>query len=395
MANQHDRNAFKAGLFIVISFCLIIALILGIKGIGRFVIPSQDRIVRFALSDDIGGLSPGDDVRIGGAKVGVVRGVDIDTGDQSSGPAVKRQPGILIEFTMPQQFVVRQNAEINVQSTVTGVSVLNFASLGEGDQILQSDVLIGQPGGLSSLLASAGKIGPEVLGVIKDVRGTTLPKVNTTVDSTTTLIRHVDSKVDPITQKGGDALDQVSSLFGDTKSDFRATIANLNAVTASVKDKLPAILDQTHGALTKVNTAIERTNDALLDIKSVAANTRDITASAREIIMGNRGKIETMITSLRDTGENLKNATAEIRRSPWRLLYHPSPGEMANLNLYDSARQFADGADKLSDAATSLRDAIQSKSDDPQKLQSLLQKLDDSFSHFTEVENQLWSQVKQ
>jgi ABC-type transporter Mla subunit MlaD len=395
MANQHDRNAFKAGLFIVISIFLIIALILGIKGIGRFVVPSQDRIVRFALSDDIGGLSPGDDVRIGGAKVGVVRGVDIDAGGDSAGPTGKQQPGILIEFMMPERYVVRQNAEVNVQSTVTGVSVLNFASLGDGPPIPQSDVLIGQPGGLSSLLASAGKIGPEVLGVIKDVRGTTLPKVNNAVDSSNTLIRHVDSKVDPITQKGGNVLDQISSLFGDTKSDIRGTIANLNKVTASVRDKLPGILDQTHGALTKVNTAIERTNDALLDIKSVAANTRDITASARGIIMGNRGKIETMITSLRDTGENLKNATAEIQRSPWRLLYHPSPSEMANLNLYDSARQFADGADKLSDAATSLRDAIQSKSDDPQKLQSLLQKLNDSFTHFNEVENQLWSQVKE
>jgi ABC-type transporter Mla subunit MlaD len=391
MASRNDRNAFKAGLFIIISIVLIVALILGIKGISRFVVPSQDRMVRFALSDDIGGLSPGDDVRIGGAKVGVVRSIDIDTGDEGK----SSRPGIVIEFAMPQRYVVRENAEISVQSTVTGVSVLNFASLGEGPAIPLSDVLIGRPGGLSSLIASAGEIGPEVLSVIKEVRGTTLPKVNTAVDSTNALIRHVDSKVDPITQQGSNALDEVSSLFGDSKADFRGTIANLNALTASIRQKLPAILDQTHGLLANVNTAVERTNDALIDIKSVAANSRDISASARQILLGNRGKIEAMITSLRDTGENLKNASAEISRSPWRLLYHPSPGEMANLNLYDSARQFADGANSLSDAATSLRDAIQSKADDPQQLKALQQKLDDSFAHFTEVENQLWSRVKQ
>jgi ABC-type transporter Mla subunit MlaD len=64
MAGRNDRNAFKAGLFIIISLFLIIALILGIKGIGRFVVRTQDRMVRFALSDDIGGLSPGDSLPI-------------------------------------------------------------------------------------------------------------------------------------------------------------------------------------------------------------------------------------------------------------------------------------------------------------------------------------------
>lgn len=392
MANQRDRNAFKAGLFIVISVFLIVALILGIKGIGRFVVPSQDRTVRFALSDDIGGLSPGDDVRIGGAKVGVVRDIDIETGDQTK-PA---QPGIIIEFTMPGRFVVRQNAEINVQSTVTGVSVLNFASLGEGPPVPESDMLIGRPGGLSSLLASAGKLGPELLDVIRDVRGTTLPKVNTAVDSANGLIRQVDSKVDPIAQKGSDLLDRLSAFFGsDTKSDFRQTLANLDAATASIKEKLPGLLDQTHGALGKVDIAIDRANQALVDIQSLAANARDISGSLRQIILGNRGKIDAMIASLRDTGGNLKNASAEISRSPWRLLYHPSPGEMANLNLYDSTRQFADGADNLSDAASSLRDAIQSNVKDPAQLQQLLQKLDDSFAHFNEVENQLWLRVKE
>jgi ABC-type transporter Mla subunit MlaD len=395
MANRNNRDAFKAGLFIIISLGLIIGLILGIKGIGRFVVPSQDRIARFALSDDIGGLAPGDEVRIGGAKVGVVRSVNIDVDGTQGGHGKSQGPGILVEFAMPQRFKIREHAQVSVQSTVTGVSVLNFASLGEGDEIPDSDVLVGTPGGLNSLLASAGQIGPEVLGVIRDVRGTTLPKVNTAVDSGNGLLRHVDSKVDPITQKGGDALDSVSSLFGDTHTDFRATIANLSAVTGTIRQKLPGIMDQAQGLLAKISTAVERTNAALLDVQSVAANTRDISGSARQIILGNRGKIEQMISSLRDTGENLKNASAEISRSPWRLLYHPSAGEMANLNLYDSARQFADGANNLSDAATSLRDALQSKVNDPAQIERLEKRLDDSFAHFSEVEDRLWSQVKE
>jgi ABC-type transporter Mla subunit MlaD len=392
MPKIKERNAFKAGLFMVISLGLIVAIIVGIKGVGRFVERAQYRTVRFALADDVGGLSAGDEVRIGGAKVGVVRSVDIDVDGSATTQPVAA--GIVVDFTMPERFKVRQNAMVSVQSTVTGVSVLNFASLGSGEEVPESVVLTGQPGGLNALLASAGQIGPEVLGLVRDVRGVTLPKVNTAVDSGNTLLQHVNAKVEPLSQKGGDFLDAVTSLLGDTKTDIRQVIANLNAVTATVREKLPGILDQTHGLLAKVSTAIERTNSALVDIQTIAANTRDITDSTRQILLGNRGKIESIITSLRDTGINLKNASAEIGRSPWRLLYRPSPGEMANLNLYDSARQFADGANNLSDAANSLRDAINAKAQDPEQLRKLMQRLNDSFDHFTMVEDHLWAQVK-
>jgi ABC-type transporter Mla subunit MlaD len=385
---QTDKNAFKAGLFMLISVALIVAVIFGIKGVSRFIVPSQHRVVRFKLSDDIGGLGAGDEVRIGGAKVGIVQSVDIAADG-------KTEPSIAIAFTMPSRFNIRDGVDVSVQSTVTGVSVLNFASLGNGNAIPESTEIYGKAGGLAALIASAGQLGPELLGAVKDVRGTTVPKVNTAVDSANTLLKHVDSKVDPISTKGEDALTQVSSLFGDTKSDFRSTMANLSSATGTVKDKLPAIMDSTRGALDNVNTAIGRTNEALLDVKEVAANTRDITKHGRELVIGNRGKIEAMLGALRATGENLKNASAEIRRSPWRLLYKPNSGEMANLNLYDSARQFAEGANNMSDAATALRDALQSKTDDPKQVEALMKKLDASFDHFTEVESQLWKQVQQ
>ena len=51
-------------------------------------------------------------------------------------------------------------------------------------------------------------------------------------------------------------------------------------------------------------------------------------------------RIISRIFSLKSSSDNLKGASAEIRRSPWRLLYHPGPGELDNLELYDAARQF-------------------------------------------------------
>ena len=82
-----------------------------------------------------------------------------------------------------------------------------------------------------------------------------------------------------------------------------------------------------------------------------------------------------------------------LRRADWRLLYTPGKGEMANLNLYDSARQFAEGANDMNDAATALRDALASKDVDGKQLQALVDRLDKSFTSFQKVESQLWERV--
>ena len=122
-----DRNALKAGLFILISIGMMIGVIIGIKGVGRFLEPMQHANALFKIEDDIGGLAPGDEVRIGGAKVGVVRDVEFV---ENAG-----QQNIVVSFTMPKRFPLHKDAAVAVQSTVTGVSVLNFTSLGTGEPL--------------------------------------------------------------------------------------------------------------------------------------------------------------------------------------------------------------------------------------------------------------------
>jgi hypothetical protein len=68
---------------------------------------------------------------------------------------------------------------------------------------------------------------------------------------------------------------------------------------------------------------------------------------------------------------------------------------MANLNLYDTARQFAEGAGSLSDAATSLRDALADPHTDKAQIEKLVSHLDESFTNFHQAETKLWNSVKQ
>jgi ABC-type transporter Mla subunit MlaD len=402
MAKQ--RNALKAGIFMMLSIALIIFTIVGIKGVGRVTDPTLIRIARFKLSDNIGGLRIGDDVRVGGLKVGVVKDLEFHDAAGSGG-----EPQIAVWFTIPARIPLKQDAIVRIESTVTGTSNLNVESLGTGAALADGQVLQGSPGQLNALLASVGKIAPQVSGLVQDVRTVTVPKVNTALDKTsdtvgafkdtstnaTELIKTVRAKAVPIMARAREALTHVRDIFGESKGDLKGTIANLNAATGTMKERLPAILDKVDSALAKAQTTVDGINSSLEDIKKVAANARDISASGRSVIGGNRGKIDAMIASLKTTGDNLKAASAEIRHSPWRLLYKPGPGEVSNLNLYDTARQFADGATGLSDAATALRDALANPNVEKEQIQHLVDRLDKSFNNFSNVEDQLWKQVKE
>ncbi|HZL34753.1 MAG TPA: MlaD family protein [Tepidisphaeraceae bacterium] len=397
---KSDRNAFKAGLFIILSFTAALAVIIVLRGDGAGAV--QVRTVTFKLTDDLGGLGVGDEVRIGGIKVGTVRAVNI-AGLDSANPRVR------VRIAIPQSYVVREGARVGVQSALTGPGNLNFTTLGAGKPLTAGAALAGIPDPKNELLASLGRVTPHVETIAQNVETQTLPKVNETVaafkqtaDSTNTLVRHVDSKIDPVVGKyngvadnTGQAMAQIRDLFGDTKTDFRGTVKNLNEATATVRDKLPGLIDKVTGVVDKVDGIVVSARAALIDVQKTAANAREVSAGARSVMIDNRGKLDGMIKGLKTTSDNLKATSIEVRRSPWRLLYKPSADEMGNLNLYDSTRQFAEGAASVSDAATALRDSLKDPNVDKTQVQKLVGQLDESFKNFHLAEDKLWNSVKQ
>jgi phospholipid/cholesterol/gamma-HCH transport system substrate-binding protein len=388
-----DRNSLKAGLFIVFSFVATVAVIVLIRGAGMG--PAQTRTVAFRLSDDLGGLDIGDDVRVGGVKVGIIRDIKLVDLDSAN-------PRVLVKFSIPASYTLRQEAIIGVQSALTGPTNLNITNLGTGSPLADGAEMAGAPDPKHVLWASLGRTAPRVESIAQNIETQTVPKVNETIDSAKTLVRHVDAKIDPAVEKyngvathAGEMMTEVRDLVGDTKTDFRGTVKNLNQATASVREKLPTLLDKIQAIEDKVDGALVSARSALEDVQKTVANAKDISGSARGIIVGNKSKFDNIIASLKTTSDNLKGASVEIRRSPWRLLYKPTASEMGNLNLYDSARQFAEGAGSLSDAATALRDALHDPNADKAQIQKLVTHLDESFNNFHQVENKLWTAVKE
>ena len=397
-SSTHDRNAFKAGAFIVCSIILIIGVVVAIKGFGRLIEPQQVRTATFTLADDIGGLRVGDDVRVGGLKVGIVKSLAIERQTEAG---AGQQPKILVTFDLPERIVLREGARIGVQNTVTGTSWLNFDNLGTGAPIPEGTPLVGRAGSMTQILNTVQELGPELKQIARDIRTVTLPKVNTTADNASGLLGDARGELKPAleryhtaTTRLTEALTHLRDILGDGKGDIRTTIANLKDTTGTLKETLPPVMNKVDSALTKVNTSLDTAQGALKDLSATMENAKNVSGDVRSIITRNKSRIDELAQSAKEAGDNLKFATAEIRRSPWRLMYKPRPGEVANLNLFDAARDFAEGANDMSDAATALRDALKDPKADPEMIQRLVNDLDKSFGNFRQVEDALWERVR-
>lgn len=396
---MRNANPLKAGLFIVISFAIAAGIFFGITGTSALRESNKDYSVVFDLDEDVNGLAVGSDVRIGGFIVGSVKSVDVADADGE-------RPTIHVGFRMPAKYPIREDATLIVQAGVTGLVNLNITALGTRTAALATAAkpLDGAPSGLAVALSSFAQIGSEATQTLQAWRprgSAALDQVKVTAASADQTIQQVRSKIDPAYDKFAGVADStkgamasLDEILGGGKSDIRTTLANLRGATNTVNEKLPMLVDQVSDVIGHLKVTLDKTNGAIEDARAIASNGKDITASVRTLITGNRSRFEEIIKSLSFAGNNLAAASSEIRRSPWRLLYKPSEGEVANQNLYDATRQFAEASRKLQDSSMALRDTLGTGQANKEDVQAMLDKLDADFANYKRVESTLWERVQ-
>ena len=423
-----DRNALKAGTFILIAAALVAGVLVAIKGTAALTGSSARHVAAFDLGEDVGGLAAGNEVRVGGLRLGAVKSVRLDEpqGDDESAPRV------LVEFSLPERIALRDGATVTVQSTVTGQAWLNVESLGEGDPIPAEQAIDGRPGGLAALLKSVGDLGSagtDVRAIIADARARTLPKVEAAItsagaaaDALRGSAERVRERVDPLIDRyagvadGATAtVDVVREMFAENREPVRDAVASARSVASRVDDALPDLIADARAIAADAKVGVGRAKDALADIRTASedlknftgdvkpsapdargllADARAATQAARSLLVSNRGRIDDIVQNVQDASEQLDKASGEIRRSPWRLLYRPDKNEAGNLDLFDAARQFADGANDLSDASVALRDALADPQADQQRLQRMMAELQTSFDRFETVQAGLFERIR-
>lgn len=408
------RNALRAGLFIVGASLAALAVVVVISGPERFSTKTT-YVAAFTLEDNLQGVRPGTDVRLGGVRVGSVSAVELDD--------AKSPPEFRVSMSVPARFKLGKGSTVAVEALI-GSASLNITSVGDLSKPLgPDDVLRGQPSMITQFAKSAEKVDR----ILEDVRTRTLPRVEEAIaeyklvatdarekglpavanaaDEGRKMLEHVRAQVQPVLDRYfgvADAAKAAATNIGDfigpredaPARDFRGTMSNLQSASSTLKTELPELTKRLREVLDQANDRMTALKGTVDDLRATVANAREITGDIRMLLEDNKGRIERIIASLEGTASNAKLFTAEVVRRPSRLIWRDDPKTQNNLDVYFSARRFAEGAQELNDAAANLRDLFKSGQIDDAELRRRLDALDGTFQRFQEVENRLYESVK-
>jgi ABC-type transporter Mla subunit MlaD len=408
-----SANALRAGIFIVVSTLVALAVVIVVSDLERFA-PKKKYIAVFTISEDIQGVKPGDEVRLGGLRVGAVRDVQFD--DSGAEPLVK------VTISLPTKYRLKQGASASVGGIIGGVWV-NIDSLGSGPELGE----LGQLDGTGGLISRLNRIAPDIERVVAEIETKIIPKAESTMEeyrllaadarsqalpkATATLarseeaatlvrdeVRKILDQYYAVTEQARAAAKNIGDFIGPgtdkPAGDFRSTMSNLAETTATARKELPEITERVKKILDQVNDRLPALRETIQDLRTAMTDTKEITASVRSVLTENRSRIDRIIAGVESTTENAEGFTAEVLRRPSRLIWRDDGRTSGNIDAYHTAREFAEGAQGLNDAASSLRDALKDPRITEEEIRRRLAVLDSRFEAFNAVEKKLYDSIK-
>ncbi|MEE2895423.1 MAG: hypothetical protein VX726_06725 [Planctomycetota bacterium] len=398
-----DRSNFKAGLFTIVSIALGFATIVVLNGKAiEQLFGSYNRYqVRFDLVDGVAGLDAGAEVRVGGLTRGAVRSIALVGLDATGGP-----PEAVVEIEIDRDIRLWSNAvAIRTIPVLGGSSWINITTIGGSDQVTISPT--GDNGDGATLLPTDGTgeipatpgdgllttiVGPENATstrqllynmaefsefLDRDVVATFDDEIRPAVADARLLVGEVrsdyggwrtdiDRTFESVSTAAGDlegTMDTARRTIDEVRGDVRLigdlVRRNVGRIDASIANV--EIMSEDGAAITRRlrDDTLARVDEAL---DSGAEAIGDLAQMLRTLDLEVTAAVPSIRSFLQDAmvaaGE-LKLATIEIRRSPWRILYQPQPGELANENLFAAARDFTIASGEVRSAAESLQAVMQ------------------------------------
>lgn len=369
---RKQRNELKAGIFVIVATVLLVAVVLWIGAADIFTTVASRAVFYSNISEGSLGLIDGSDVQLGDLKIGKVAYIQPD-------PATKR---ILYHVNIENaDYPIYADGKAIISSVLIGVAPLSITELGHEDKGLSSvenPIHIG--GGVMQAL---GKLSHTV---DTEFDANNPDSLLSKIKSMTNNLTVASANITAITEKLGPELDPAKP---DTiASNIKVTSKNL-ADTSTRIDKY--VKDDVGKLLVKIR---EIANAVLK-----TANNLDVSSEKiKMLLVANSSGIDEMVDNMVAVSANLKAASTEIRRNPWRLFYKPDDKKMNSTNLYDAARAFDEGANQLNVAVTKLAALRGLDPEDPatkEEIQRVRKQLLDSFTKFKKVEDTLWKEVSE
>lgn len=438
--SDNRRNNVRAGLFTISAILLFFATMVVLNGgwlasiLGSF----NRYVVRFDLADGVSGLNVGSQIRVGGLVRGSVTGIEL------VGFTEGRKPTALVDFEVDDEIELWTNAvAIRTASILGGGSWINISTVGGADLVTAAPAA--KNGSTAERLPTDGSgildatPGDGLLTTIVGGRNAaTTRQILTNVSSLTDF---VDSRVKPVFDDQIEpTLADARSVVGDVRRDYGTWSANVDRTLGNIESAstdLQTSMGDAKTAMKDVRTDLRliselvqrnlgRVDEAVANLEIITENGVAITRRIKDDTLARVDEaldsgveaiddastilktIDVQLTAampsvraiLQDAmvaaGE-LKLATIEIRRSPWRILYKPSPTELANENLFSAARDFTIAAGEARVAAQSFQAVIEAHPDrldaDPELQASVERFLAETLKRLEDAQSRLFSVI--
>lgn len=442
MASGSDnrRNNVRAGLFTLSAILLFFATLVVLNsGWLSSILGSFNRyVVRFDLADGVSGLSAGSQVRVGGLARGAVTGIEL-VGFEDG-----KQPTALVSFEVDEAIELWSNAvAIRTASILGGGSWINISTVGGADVVTAAPT--SKNGGTAERLPTDGSgiidatPGDGLLTTM--VGGENAATTRQILTNVSNLTGFVDSKVKPVFDDQIEpALVDARAVVGDVRRDYgtwSGTIGRTLDNVETASSDLGATMGDAQTAMAEVRADLRlvselvqrnigRIDEAVANLEVITENGVAITRrikddtlarvdealdggvtaidDASRILQSLEIQLTAAMPSIRAVLQDamvaageLKLATIEIRRSPWRILYKPSPDELANENLFAAARDFTIAASEARVAAETFQSVLTNHPDrieDDPELQAMIERfLADTLKRLEDAQSRLFSVI--
>jgi ABC-type transporter Mla subunit MlaD len=414
-----NRNTVLAGGFVVAALLLSLAVFLLLQKLNFE--PMNTYRLRFSLQNGVTGLSTGSEVRVGGLKRGTVTAIMPVTDN-----GVLRR--IDVDFELDAVIGLYANAEaVRVAPIVGNTSWINITSVGSptvtdanGTVRQVAPILPGgefdaveAPGLLANIVGSQSA--ERIIGIIDrtyqfsevlaeipaDYRTRIIPavdaaaetvralrddyqvwrgKVTATLDSAEAAAQNLEDG----SAKAVTLLSDAQATLAENRPKIGSALTNLDEATGTAKVVVERVRDESLPLLNKALSEGERTIGELADLLDKA----DAEFAAR------LPDVRQILADLRTAAGQVKLATIEIRRSPWRLLYRPSTDVLAHEQLYEATRNFVEATGQVRAASASLDELLRQRPDlfdrDPALQDRLKRSLIDAVAGYEEAQRRLY-----
>lgn len=365
-------DTVRAGIFLFTGVVGATAIVVLLSKFSLFSERTPYTIV-FPVSDGVSGLIPGGEVRVGGLKRGQICAVMPRT--DASGMTSHIDVAVELDADIP---VYPGALVLRISPLIGSNSWLDFHSLGKGELRLKSGAFIdatSSSGALASILGpdathkatqlvdNAAEFSAWLASVPADYRATVLPALEN--------INTLSAKVSADYEIWREQVTVTLASAASGAIRFDETIATAKATLERDGPKVGAVLDNSLQATADLRAIMERSRgegmDSLMQLvkrgdEGVSSFSQSVELLHDELVQ-RLPDLRMTVEDVRAAVGQLKLASLEIRRSPWKLLYTPTTDEVAHENLYGAARSFAMASQDLRAAGDSLREVLSLQAD--------------------------------